>query len=221
MNYIYDISLNLNKNNLYEFYEWKNEDNPEFILKIPIFKIDQETFLDLKYNNVIINKKILNNIQNKTECYNPSCINIIRYACVFVCDDSAVAIEFDTEGNNYMKSNISLEEENEIIEVSKKMKYTIVEYKVKSKNKYTNKFLTRKELFVQKKVLEKIQKMFKNDESTKLKYIFFEIYNEKCDDIQRIYNKLINVIINGDKKMLKLEEIISLIDNKKIMSNNS
>lgn len=37
MNYIYDITLNFNKNNLYEFYEWRDEDVPEFILKIPVF----------------------------------------------------------------------------------------------------------------------------------------------------------------------------------------
>ena len=36
MNYIYDITLNLNKNKLYEFYEWKEDDEPEIILKIPI-----------------------------------------------------------------------------------------------------------------------------------------------------------------------------------------
>ena len=221
MNYIYDISLNLNKNKLYEFYEWNAEDNPEFILKIPMFKIDEETFLDLKYNNIIINKKFLTNIQNKTECYSPNCINIIRYACVFVCNQSALAIEFDADGNNYMKSNISLDEENEILEVSKNIKYSIIDYKIKNKNKYLNKFLTRRELKIQKTILEKLQVMFQNNELSKLKYIFYEVYNEKCDDIQKIYNKLTNIITCGDKKMIKLEEIISLMDNKKIMSNNS
>ena len=44
MNYIYDITLNLNKNNLYEFYEWREDDVPEFILKIPIYKIDKKLF---------------------------------------------------------------------------------------------------------------------------------------------------------------------------------
>ena len=221
MNYIYDISLNLNKNKLYEFYEWKEEDNPEFILKIPMFRVDEDTFLDLKYNNIMVNKKFLSNIQNKTECYSPNCINIIRYACVFVCDKSTVAIEFDTEGNNYMKSNISLEEENEILEVARNLKYFILEYKIKNKNKCISKILTRRELDIQKTILKRIQNMIKNNELSKLKYIYYEVYDEKCDDVQKIYSKLINVITNGDKKMIKLEEILLLIDNKKIMSNNS
>lgn len=35
--------------------------------------------------------------------------------------------------------------------------------------------------------------MNKNNESSKLKYIFYEIYNEKCDDIEKVYSKLINI----------------------------
>lgn len=221
MNYIYDISLNLNKNKLYEFYEWKEEDNPEFILKIPIFKVDEETFLNLKNNNVIINKKFLASIQNKTECYSPNCINIIRYACVFACDKDTVAIEFDGEGNNYMKSNISLEEETEILDAIKNIKYSIIEYKIKSRNKNINNFFTRRELNVQKNIFEKLKIMLENNEFLKLKYIFYEIYSEKCDDTKKIYSKLINIITTGDKKMLKLEKILLLMDNKKIMSNNS
>ena len=49
MNYIYDITLNFNKNNLYEFYEWKEEDDAEFILKIPMFKVSTEDIVNIKY----------------------------------------------------------------------------------------------------------------------------------------------------------------------------
>ena len=35
MEYIYDIVLNFN-DCYYEFYEWKEDDDAEFILKIPI-----------------------------------------------------------------------------------------------------------------------------------------------------------------------------------------
>ena len=42
MNYIYDIVLNFNKKNIYKFFEWREEDEPEFILKIPVFKISIE-----------------------------------------------------------------------------------------------------------------------------------------------------------------------------------
>ena len=221
MNYIYDISLNFTRNKLYEFYEWKEEDNPELILKIPVFKIDVDSFTNIKYDDINVSKDFINSIENKTELYSPNCIGIIRYACVFSCDKGVVAVEFDSDGNSYMKSNISIEEENEIIEISDSFKYTLLDYKVKNKNKKNIIFKTRKELETEKYLLKKIDIMMENKEFLKLKYIFYEIYDEKNDDTNTIYNKLINVIKNSNYKFDKLYEIINLLDNKKIMSNNS
>ena len=63
--------------------------------------------------------------------------------------------------------------------------------------------------------------MNKNNENSKLKYIFYEIYNEKSDDIEKVYSKLINITKNNDNKFIKLKNLIGLIEKKKIMSNNS
>ncbi len=221
MNYIYDITINLNKNSLYEFYEWREEDVPEFILKIPLYRVDKDTFFDLKYNNVIVTKDFLLKIFDKTEVYTPNAINLIRYCALFSYDESVVAIEFDSDGNSYMKSNLSIEEEIEVIECARLLKYTILDYKIKSKNVIEYKFITRKELENKDFALDKINKMYKNNEIMKLKYIFFEIYNEKLDDFEKIYSKLINIINCNDSKLDKLNEILLLMDNKKIMSNNS
>lgn len=221
MNYIYDITINLSKNNLYEFYEWREEDVPEFILKIPLYRVDKETFLDLKYNNVIATKEFLLKNFDKTEVYTPNAINLIRYCALFACDESVIAVEFDSDGNSYMKSNLSVEEENEVIECARLLKYTILDYKVKSKNSSKDKYVTRKELENKDFAINKINTIYKNCEEMKLKYIFFEIYNEKLDDCEKIYSKLINVINNNDNKLDKLNEILFLMDNRKIMSNNS
>ena len=212
MNYIYDITVNFNKNNLYEFYEWKEEDNLEFILKIPIFKVDFDTFNNIKNNEINISKKILNMIENKTEVYNPNCINIIRYSCVFICDKSSLAIEFDSEGNNYMKSNLSIEEEEEIIEISKSIKYSIIDYKIKQINKTCNSIFTRKEKEEQLYLLKKLEIIKDNKEYSKLKYIFYEIFNEKLEDIDKIYNKLLLIIKNIDYKYNKLNELLNLME---------
>lgn len=221
MNYIYDITLNLNRNNLYEFYEWRDEDNPEFILKIPVFKIDKDTFLDFKYNDIVIDKKILDMIEGKTEIYSPNCIGIIRYASIFFYNENVIAIEFDSDGNSYMKSNVSIDEEEEIIDTLDNIKYSLIEYKVIKQNKKNKKFLTRNQIEMEKYLIKKIDSIKENKEYSKLKYIFYEIYGEKNDDIERIYNKLKNVAQNNDYKLKKLNEILSLIDNTKIMSNNS
>ena len=221
MNYIYDITLNFNRNDLYEFYEWRDDDNPEFILKIPMYKIDENAFYEIKNNDITLNKKVLEQICEKTEVYSPNSIGIIRYACLFMCKEDIIAVEFDSEGNSYMKSNLSLDEENEIIETSKNIKYSLVEYKVKNKKKYQNKYITRKENEIEKNLINRLENIKKNNEFLKMKYIFFELYNEKIDDIEKIYNKLINVIKNDSNKIGKLCEILNLTENKKIMSNNS
>ena len=216
MNYIYDVTLNLNRK-LFEFYEWKEEDNPEFILKIPVFKVDIETFLDIKYNDIIIDKKILDLIEEKTESYSPNNINIIRYACLFASTQSVVAIEFDSEGNNYMKSNLSIEEENEILDTINNIKYTIVDYKIKKKLKKINKKLTRMEEEIQKEIILKLDNIYRNNEISKLKYIYFEIYDEKIEDINKIYDKLVNIVINDNDKLKKLNNILGLMEYKKIV----
>lgn len=221
MNYIYDIILNFNKNIIYEFYEWKDEDNPEFIVKIPLFKIDDQSYLNIKNNDIIVDKKFLNQIMDKTESYSQNLIEIIRYACLFATEKSVFAIEFDSDGNNYMKSILSLDEESEVLEISKNIKYSIIEYKIKNKNKIINKNCTRKEKEREKNMIKMIDFIIKNKEYSKLKYIFYELYNEKLDDTKKIYNKIINVVKNNDNKTENLYEILELIENKKIMSNNS
>ena len=145
MNYIYDITLNLNKNNLYEFYEWREDDVPEFILKIPIYKIDKNAFFDIKNNNIIVDKDFLITIFDKTEVYTEDAISLIRYAALFSDGNNVIGIEFDSSGNSYMKSNLSIDDESEVLEIIKDIKYTLLDYKVKNINNLQIKLLKRKE----------------------------------------------------------------------------
>lgn len=221
MNYIYDITLNLNKNNLYEFYEWREDDVPEFILKIPIYKIDKNAFFDIKNNNIIVDKDFLITIFDKTEVYTEDAISLIRYAALFSDGDNVIGIEFDSSGNSYMKSNLSIDDESEVLEIIKDIKYTLLDYKVKNINNLQIKLLTRKEKEEEEYLLNRVNSMYKNNETEKLKYIFYELYNEKLDNLEKVYSKLINAIKNNESKVKKLLEIISLMENKKIVTNNS
>lgn len=221
MNYIYDIVLNFNKKNIYKFFEWREEDEPEFILKIPVFKISIEDMNKLKNNNFCVNKSFLNSLFDKTEVYAPNAVKKIKYSCVLANEECAFAVEFDNDGNSYMKSNISIDEENEIIEFILQMKYTIIDYKITSYNKSKNEFSTRREKEVSNHICKSLEKMFKNRESSKLKYIFYEIYSEKIDDYNRAYVKLLNIANNKDSKFYELEKLINLIENKKILNNYS
>ena len=221
MNYIYDITLNLNKNNLYEFYEWREDDVPEFILKIPIYKIDKNAFFDIRNNNIIVDKDFLITIFDKTEVYTEDAISLIRYAALFSDGNNVIGIEFDSSGNSYMKSNLSIDNESEVLEIIKDIKYTLLDYKVKNINNLQIKLLTRKEKEEEEYLLNRVNSMYKNNETEKLKYIFYELYNEKLDNLEKVYSKLINAVKNNESKVKRLLEIISLMENKKIVTNNS
>lgn len=221
MNYIYDVTLNFNRNNLYEFFEWKEEDDLEFILKIPVFKVSIEDLLNIKYSDTIVSKDFLNSIEDKTQVYAPNSVNIIRYACIFSSEEMCVALEFDEYGNSYMKSNLSIEEAEEVLSCAKIMKYTILDYKIKTKRNIEYICSTRTEREDRKNIIKNLEKINKNKEIVKLKYIFYEIYNEKSNDVEKIYSKLMNIAKNNDVKFVKLKNLIDLIENKKIMSNNS
>ena len=65
MNYYYDIVLNLNEE-LYEFYEWEENDSIDFIKKIPLFRVSTKTLKDnLKYQTKF-NQDLIEQIKNKT-----------------------------------------------------------------------------------------------------------------------------------------------------------
>lgn len=217
MNYTYDIILNFNKDNLYEFYEWKDEDYPEFVLKIPTFKVDNETIKDLKINNAIVDKDFISKIYNKTEVYDSDSIKSIEYACLFVSEEEVIALEFDEDGNSYMKSLMCIDEENDILEFSKNFKYTIIDYKIKNKVSNIPIFNTRKELQIKYKIENKINDLYINKEYSKLKYILYELFKEKNDDEVSVYYKIINLIRKSDNKIYRIEELLSMMD-KKIMN---
>lgn len=220
MNYIYDIILNFNKN-LYDFYEWTEEDCPEFILKIPVFKVDDNTFIDMAKNDIRVSNAFLSKIINQTEVYSPNSLKIIKYACVFTTLQSAIGIEFDENGNNKMKSNLSPEEEDETLELTQLLKYSIIDYKLIEKSVKYNEFYTRKEKKLCNFLENNINEIYKNKEFEKLKYIFYEIFGTKDNDINKIYFKLLHIIKDKSSKMLKIKEILDITNSNKIMRGNS
>ena len=69
MSYVYDLVLNFN-NDLYEFYEWKKDDNLYHIKRINLVKVDSNTYNDILDNIVIFNDEFTLSIFNKCESYN-------------------------------------------------------------------------------------------------------------------------------------------------------
>ena len=130
MKYIYDILLNFNEE-FYEFYEWNEEDYFDYIKKIAIIKITKDMFNELKNNKIMIDSDFIKSIYNTCEVYTNNNIKFTQYACLFACNSSVIAIEFNYKGISIMKSDLLIDEALDVVEVCKKikpvdLKYTII-----------------------------------------------------------------------------------------------
>lgn len=215
MDFIYDILVNFNENEIYEFYEWNKKDNVEHIKKIPIFKINSSTLKDFKNNNIKVDKSFLVKIKNKTEIFSNKNIDYIEYAAIFTDGSDLVILEFSKNGEYLLKSSMLLDEledtllESEILKEIE-IKYILIEKKVK------NKFLTRREKYIYDYINKELNYLIKYKKNEKLKYLYYEWYNKKSENINSIIKKLLD-ILNQEfcSKHTSLFELIKLSNMKK------
>ena len=142
MNYAYDLTLNFNKKYI-DFYEWNKEDNLEYYVKVPIFKITNDTYYDIFYNEISVSKKFLEILKNQTEKYSRNGIIKCKNIAIFTNMGNSIVLKFDDSGNVILKSSISIDEEEDILSFSKVIKYYLLEYKVNNINKIKKVFITR------------------------------------------------------------------------------
>lgn len=210
MNYVFDVCLNFNKE-LYNFYEWNNEDEILYFLKIPVFKIEEEIINDFIKNDIRVDILFLNKIYNKSQIYFKKSNKINEYSCILTTDKQSVGLNFDKNGYVIGKSYLSLEEENEVTEFSKFIKYSLINYKIIKQNSVRENYLTRKEkedIKIIKNYLNIFEKDGKNNE---LKYLYYEVFNTNENDYKKIKNKLDNILFVNDKKRDKILEIIKKV----------
>lgn len=210
MNYIFDVCLNFNKE-LYNFYEWNKEDDVLYFLKIPVFKIEEELIDDFINHDIKVDNLFLKKIYNKSQMYFKKSNMNNDYSCIISTSEKSIALNFDKNGYVIGKSYLSLEEENEVTEFSKFIKYSLINYKIIRKNNNKKTYLTRREkedITYIKNYLNDLEKNKKNEE---LKYLYYEIFDEKENNIKRIKTKLDYTLSVSDKKREKLFEIIKYV----------
>ncbi len=210
MNYVFDVCLNFNKE-LYNFYEWNKNDRVVYFLKIPVFKIEEELMNDFIKNDIKVDNHFLKRIYNKSQIYLKKSNKYNDYSCIITTNKKTIGLIFDKNGYIIGRSYLSLEEEDEVTEFSKFIKYTLINYKVISQSKNKENYLTRKEQEDIKTLKNHIKTLFDNKKVEELKYIHYEIFNELEDDYIRIKSKLDNILSMNDQKREKLLEIIKYV----------
>lgn len=192
MIYIYDIQLNWFEKEIYDFFEWNEKDNFQQIRRIPLFKLEEDTFKDLYNNDVKVEEDFILMIKNKTELFDKN-ISKVGNCALFTNGIKAIAVKFSDDGENIFKSKLLLDEEDEIVVLSHKLGYTKLDYQVLNKIK-KEKYLTRKESQIKKELQMLLEDSYKRKSKDEIKYIYYELFEEIIDDIDGMYTKIKNVI---------------------------
>lgn len=209
MNYYYDIILNWNEENAYEFYEWNDFDYLELIKKIPLIKVKHKTFLDLTENIVKVDSDFLELIKEKTLVSDRKNFKKIEYACLFTDTKNAIAIEFNEEGVSISRSKLLVDDELNVLEVIYGIKETNINVEAIRKIKIDNTLRQIKE--AQKLILMEINNLYQKKEIDKLRYLYYEYKKENIDDINYIYESIKNDLKKDfNEDILKLYYIIKI-----------
>ena len=204
MNYIYDIILNFNEE-FYDFYEWNNNDNVINVRKIPVLKVDENTYVSLRNNKVQVSMETIDSLKKNFSLYNEKIEgNII---CLITNGMSAFGVMFNNNGYLIKRSGMLFDEEEEVIDESENIKEVKIDFIKNEKQKSNN---------ISRIVKEK-QKFIKDyissvDDELTLKYIYYD-YFEKEEDKNNIKEILLSEINSEwNSKLSKLYDLTKLLN---------
>ena len=192
MDYIYDIVLNF-QNNYYDFYEWKPTDKVINIKKILVYTTNNQDYLNLKYNDIMLDNKEL---PKQTKMF------LITNGL------EVMGLLLDKDGNIIKRSSLLFDESEEVLEEKDKIKVLPLKYK---------KNIKKPKISLSRINLEKrkyVEKYFANIDLKKdeylLKYIYYDIYNKEENNINKVYKELQELMNNDILKIYNSIKKVSI-----------
>ncbi len=220
MDFIYDILINFNGEEVYQYYEWYQDDDIKYIKKIPLFKLSNEDYINIKNNNIIIEKTFLDLIYNIGEIRINNKIKRIAYLCLFSNGKEVIALKFNIKGELIMKGGLLLDESYDVLNKSSSIKCISIKYEIIT-SKNINYFLTRYERKCLSFLLEEINKFHYQGKHETLRYLYYECFGETNEDDDKILKRLKSFIIDDwTIKHNYLYSLIKLFYKKEVMSKN-
>ena len=213
MTYVYDILINLNDHD-YKFYEWEETDDIEYLKKGVLLKVSDYIYKKLLSNNIVVGNKLLETIKDKTCVLKNKRVENITYMSLFTNGKDVIGLTFSKEGNIFEMTRLTIQDEVEILEMSRDLKYTKVDYKKISNHKYNISFISRKEKNDIKHILNGLSRI--KEEKEKIEYLYFEWFGKKSE-INCAYTELINDIKNNYNEsrisFMNLLDLVSIKNN--------
>ena len=178
MEYVYDIVLNF-RDKYYDFYEWNKKDKIINIKKIPIYRINNKDYLNIKNNDVIINRKTI-----------PKTNKMFLLAS----SKEVMGILLNNTGKVLKKSSLIFEELDDILLDISSIKHINIKYTIKKIN--APRIISRVQEEKQKYINKYFKKIDKQKDEYLLKYLYYEIYKLEENDINIVYKKILKTDIN-------------------------
>ena len=209
MIYIYDILLNFNKY-IYEYYEWNKSDNIEHIKRIRLFKVETDIMDCFFKYNIRVDREFLDIIFNKTDTYKKT---VLEYCSLFTDGIRTLAIKFDKEGNSLLKSRLTLEEEEEVLDVSKKLDWFAIKF---DKFDYNGReLLTRSDENIKYNLSKYFDDLYNGKNKSILSFLYLDYFDTfEVLDLYEMYNNLKDSLTNiNDKHREMLTMLNKIKDN--------
>ncbi len=205
MDYYYDLYVNFLENYCM-FYEWDEDDNLEYVKKIPLVHVDAKTYLNFRSKIVKVDARFLKTILNKTKLKDNT---ILKYAVIISDGKNSMALEFNDDGETISKSSLILDDEININEFMYNISVTKIDYEVIKKDKIIKE--TRQEAKIKKILKLEILNMYQNKEYSKLKYIYLEWFDKLKDTPEVMYAEMLKKLKgNLGSKEYAIYELIKL-----------
>lgn len=194
MNYIYDIYINLHKQ-YYDLFDWEKKDKVIHIKKIPIFKITEVDLQNLIKDDIKLDLEFANKIKDKTILFN----NQKKvYLCGFTDSKDEIVVQIGKNGNIIKKSSIHFTDRFDNLKILNSLNYTNLSYEINNTLKLE--FLSRKEYEQKIFSLKNIDTLDKE----KLIYLYFECFNKKIEDDNRIKREIKKEILENNKDIISI-----------------
>lgn len=191
MNYVYDILTNFNEN-FYDFYDWNLNDDVKHIRRIPLIKIESYKLNEIKNNIVKFDQEFLDMIKNRTEFFLGRGIKVLKYACLLTDGMDVFGINI---GEKFKYTSLQIDEELDILESMSFKEYEL-KYEVIGKKEPILK--TRYKIEQEKKIKEKLNYLYEENNVSKIKYLYYECFNKKENKISNILEILNNSLDNRE-----------------------
>lgn len=173
MDYVYDIVLNF-QNTYYDFYEWQLNDKLINVKRLPIYKITNKDYLNLKYHDITIN---VNTLPKQSKMF------------LVTSGLEVMGLLIDNKGNIIKRSSLIFEESDDIINDRDAIKSIDIIYHVNHLHKH--KLISRINQEKSKYINNCLHKLDKQKDEYFFKYLYYDIYNVELDDVNKIYDDLL------------------------------